>query len=107
MPTTTPLRSLLRRSALPAVSIAVLTLAGCGTGSGDSSSGSAGDPGSQATTVAVRDADGGQVLTDSNGQTLYVSDQEKQQVLCKSNECIGIWSPLMVSPGQTPRRPPS
>jgi predicted lipoprotein with Yx(FWY)xxD motif len=107
MPTTTPLRSVLRRSALPAVSIAVLALAGCGAASGDSSSGSAGDSGSRATTVSVSAADGGKVLTNSDGQTLYVSDQEKQQVLCKSSSCTDIWSPLTVSAGQAPTAPAS
>ncbi|HEX5086824.1 MAG TPA: hypothetical protein VFV89_03385 [Nocardioides sp.] len=107
MPTTTPLRSLLRRGALPAVSIAVLTLAGCGTASGGSSSGSGGDSGAQATTVSLSDADGGKVLTNSDGQTLYMSDQEKQQVLCKSSSCTDIWLPLTVSAGQTPTAPAS
>jgi predicted lipoprotein with Yx(FWY)xxD motif len=55
--------------------------------------------------VSVRDANGGPVLTTSQGMTLYMSDQEKKQVLCKSSDCAGVWSPLTVTAGQTPTAP--
>jgi predicted lipoprotein with Yx(FWY)xxD motif len=103
--TTTRLRTLLRRGALPAISVAVLTLAGCGTGSASSSSDSGGSSSSKSTTVAVRDTNGGQVLTTSAGLTLYTSDQEKQQVLCTSSDCEEVWAPLTVTAGQTPTAP--
>jgi predicted lipoprotein with Yx(FWY)xxD motif len=105
--TTLDLRTVLRRAALPAVSVAVLTLASCGTSSAGSTADSGSSSGSHATTVSVRSADGGQVLTTADGQTLYVSDQEKQKVLCKSSGCEGVWSPLTVTAGQTPTAPAS
>lgn len=104
---TTHLRSLLRLGAAPAVAVAVLTLAGCGTGNADSSTDSSGASGSTDTTVSIHDTDDGKVLATPEGQTLYVSDQEKQQVLCKSSECQGIWSPLTVTAGDNPTAPAS
>jgi predicted lipoprotein with Yx(FWY)xxD motif len=105
--TTSKLRTVLRRGAVPIIAAAVLTLAGCGSDSGGSSSDSGGGSGSSGTTVSIRDADGGEVLATPEGLTLYVSDQEKQQVLCKSSECMGIWSPLTVTAGETPTAPAS
>jgi predicted lipoprotein with Yx(FWY)xxD motif len=98
---------MLRRGAVPAITVAVLTLAGCGTGSDDSSTESGGDSGSSGTTVSIRDTDNGEVLATPDGMALYVSDQEKQQVLCKSSECEGIWSPLTLTAGQQPTAPES
>jgi predicted lipoprotein with Yx(FWY)xxD motif len=102
--TNTRLQSLLRRGALPAVAIAAMTLAGCGSDS-DSSTEAGDSSGSAGMTVSVRDADGGPVLATSDGRTLYVSDQEQGQVLCTSSACEAIWTPLTVSSGQQPSAP--
>jgi predicted lipoprotein with Yx(FWY)xxD motif len=84
--------------------IGVLTLAGCSSGSGSPSSATDGS-GTSASTVAVRDAGGGQVLTAPDGRTLYLSDQEKGKVLCASSSCTAIWSPLTLSSGSRIKAP--
>jgi predicted lipoprotein with Yx(FWY)xxD motif len=97
----------MRRCAVPAVAVAVMSLAGCGSSS-DSSDGSgtdAGSTGSTATTVSIRDTGGGQVLATSSGHTLYVSDQEKDQVLCATSDCEAVWIPLTLPSGEQPSAP--
>jgi len=100
----TRLQTVLRRGALPAVAIVAMTLAGCGSDS-DSSTDSGDTSGSTGMTVSTRDAGDGQVLTTSDGRTLYVSDQEKGKVLCASSACEAIWIPLTISSGQQPSAP--
>ncbi|HEY2878484.1 hypothetical protein [Nocardioides sp.] len=87
----------LKRATLPALTIGVLALAGCGS-NGDSQSSGAGDTGrGSGTVVTVSDASGRSVLVDSDGRALYVSDQEKSgKVLCTSGACGAIWTPLTV-----------
>ena len=63
------------------------------------------DAGSTATTVSIRDAGGGQVLATSAGHTLYLSDQEKDQVLCSSSDCEAVWIPLTLPSGEQPSAP--
>ncbi len=105
MRTTNPrLPTVLRHCALPAVAIAAMTLAGCGSDS-DSSTEAGDTSGSTGTTVSIRDAGDGQVLATSGGLTLYVSDQEKGEVLCASSACEEVWVPLTVSSGQQPSAP--
>ncbi len=102
--TNSRLQTVLRRGALPAVAIAAMTLAGCGSDS-DASTEAGDTSGSTGTTVSIRDAGDNQVLATSDGLTLYVSDQEKGEVLCASSECEAIWIPLTVTSGQQPSAP--
>jgi predicted lipoprotein with Yx(FWY)xxD motif len=86
----------LRRAVLPTLAIGVLALAGCGSNGGSSSS--AATSGGQGTgaVVTVSDASGHDVLVNSAGRALYVSDEEKNRILCTSGACGAIWSPLTV-----------
>src|SRR6185295_11722537 len=101
---TTHLKTMLRHGALPAVAIGVLTLAGCSSDSGASSS-RAGDSSGSSPTISIRDEGDGQVLATSDGRTLYVSDQENGAVLCASQACEEIWAPLLLTTGQEPTAP--
>jgi predicted lipoprotein with Yx(FWY)xxD motif len=91
---------------LAAAGIGALLIAGCSSSStSPPAQGAAG--GGSATTVAARSVSGiGHVLVDSQGRTLYESDQEKSgKVLCSSSACTAIWSPLLVARGQKPTEP--
>lgn len=90
------------RIAVPVAAIGMLALASC-----SSSGGSAGSPpaGSTATTVMIRHVSGKSVLTNAAGRTLYDSDQEHGNVLCKGSACLAIWTPVTVPAGRTPTGP--
>jgi predicted lipoprotein with Yx(FWY)xxD motif len=96
-----------RRSLLAAAGIGILALAGCGSGSSNSPSSQSDPAGSGTTTVQTRTVAGHpDVLTDSNGRTLYTSDQETgAKALCISSACNAIWLPLTVPAGQGPTGP--
>jgi predicted lipoprotein with Yx(FWY)xxD motif len=87
----------IRRVVLPTLAIGVLALAGCGSNGGSSSSSASSGEQDSGAVVAVSDANGHSVLVNSAGRALYVSDQEKNKVLCTSGACDAIWSPLTVS----------
>jgi predicted lipoprotein with Yx(FWY)xxD motif len=94
------------RTAVPAVAISALTLAGCGSSGSDRGTDGTADAGSSGPTVMVNDASGQTgVLATADGLTLYVSDQEDGEVLCKSSDCTAIWIPLTVNADQTPTGP--
>lgn len=96
------------RAVLPAVAMSVVALAGCGSSGsdGDTQADGPADSGSSGTTVTVNDALGQSgALATADGLTLYVSDQEDGEVLCKSNDCTAIWLPLTVGAGQVPTGP--
>jgi predicted lipoprotein with Yx(FWY)xxD motif len=98
MKITTPHGPALRRGLLPALAVGVLALSACSSGG---SSTTAQDTGSSTgMTVTIQDANGAQVLATANGDTLYMSDQEKNKVLCTSGACEAIWTPLTASSGQ-------
>jgi predicted lipoprotein with Yx(FWY)xxD motif len=78
---------------------ASLVLAACG-GGGDDSSGSATAAGG-GTTVAVKSIDGiGDVLVDSSGKALYVSDVEADGKVRCTGACTSFWKPLTVDSGK-------
>lgn len=87
-------------SVLVAAGIA-LTACGGGGSSPDSGGAAAGK-----TTVELTATKAGDVLSNANGRTLYVSDQESGKVLCTSGACNAIWHPLTVAGGTTPTAPP-
>jgi predicted lipoprotein with Yx(FWY)xxD motif len=103
---------------VPAATAGVLTLAACGSSSGGSSStgasaggatpamsSSSSAAGATAAAVKVRSTSLGMVLTDGRGRTLYVSDQEKGTVLCKSSACTSIWMPVTTTGSSAPTGP--
>jgi len=94
------------RSLLAAAGIGILSLAGCGSGNSPSGQDDAAGSGA-ATTVQMRTVAGNaDVLTDSNGRTLYTSDQETGgKALCTSSACNAIWLPLTVAAGRSPTGP--
>ncbi len=94
------------------IAVSALAIAACSSSSkSPAAPASAPVKGSPATTtVAIRTISGtGDVLVDAKGRTLYVSDQEMtgNKVLCSSDACTAIWTPLTVPAGQTPTGPSS
>jgi len=100
---TTHVARTVRRSALPAMAVGLLALAGCGSGSGTSTKATAGSR--SVATVTIQDDGGRSVLATSDGRTLYLSDQEHGRVLCTSGACEAIWTPLTVNAGKQPTVP--
>jgi predicted lipoprotein with Yx(FWY)xxD motif len=84
-----------------------LVLAACSSTKSSAPAGSSAGGGSANTVVAVRNVSGtGQVLTNSKGHTLYLSDQEKSgKLICTTSECTMFWTPLTVASGQQPSGP--
>jgi predicted lipoprotein with Yx(FWY)xxD motif len=91
----------LKRATLPALAIGVLALAGCGSQDDSQSSTTSGTGQGSGNVVAVSDANGHSVLVTSSGRALYMSDEEKGQVLCTSGACRAIWTPLTVPDKQS------
>jgi predicted lipoprotein with Yx(FWY)xxD motif len=93
---------------LVAAGIGALALAGC---SSKSDNGSSAQPaqggGSSNMTVATRNVSGtGDVLVDAKGRTLYTSEQEMSgKIICSTDDCTAIWTPLTVGAGQKPTAP--
>ena len=82
---------------LAAVAVAVVVLtAGCASSKDGAASGSS-------STVSTRDVPNvGTVLVNTDGKTLYFTDQESSgSILCES-ACTSIWIPLTVASGTTP-----
>lgn len=85
-----------------------LTLAACSSSTKSSEpTAPGGGGGSSDPVIAVRDVSGtGQVLTNGQGRTLYMSDQEKSgKLICTSSACTTFWTPLTVASGQKPTGP--
>lgn len=82
----------LRRSALPLLAAGMLALSACSSSGRSVSTEGTGGAAAHGT---VEVAKGGR-LTDATGRTLYVSDQERHQVLCTSDACTSVWTPLSV-----------
>lgn len=93
------------RAFLPLAIAGVLGLAACSSSGGQGSSSTTASAGGAATTVQIRSSAVGDVLTDRDGRTLYTSDQEHRQVLCRSAACTAIWVPLTVAAGAQPSAP--
>lgn len=94
---------MVKRVRVGAVSLALVALAAAACGS----SGGSGAAGSGGQTVSVHSAgDMSNVLTNADGRTLYVSDQESSgKVLCVQSDCTAIWTPVTVSAGAQPSGP--
>ncbi len=79
-----------------AIAAVALSLAGCASSNGGAATGST-------STVSTRDVPNvGTLLVNSDGKTLYFTDQEGSgSILCES-ACTSIWIPLTVASGTTP-----
>ena len=85
---------------------AALVLAGCGSMNGGNNAG--GGTGGGQTVQEQNVGSMSNVLTDSSGKVLYVSDQEGGgKLLCTTSACTAIWVPLTVASGQQPSWPSS
>jgi predicted lipoprotein with Yx(FWY)xxD motif len=91
----------LKRAALPALTIGVLALAGCGSNGSSQSTATTRAGQSSGTVVTVSNETGRSVLVTASGRALYFSDQEKGKVLCNSGACQAIWTPLTTTSKQT------
>jgi len=82
---------------------AALVLAGCGSSNGGNSAGGGATTGGSMTVQAQTVGSMSNVLEDSSGKALYVTDQEGAgKVLCTTSACTAIWVPLTVPSGQQP-----
>jgi predicted lipoprotein with Yx(FWY)xxD motif len=86
---------------LPLAVAGVLSAAACSSiGNGNGASSASAAAGGGASTVLIRSSDVGDVLTDTDGRTLYTSDQENRDVLCRSDACTSVWLPLTLDAGR-------
>jgi predicted lipoprotein with Yx(FWY)xxD motif len=83
--------------------LAALVLAACGGGdssSGSSGSGNASTMSTSGGVVSVKSVDNSDVLTNSQGKTLYTADVEKGgQIMCTGG-CLSFWQPADGSAAQ-------
>ena len=80
-----------------AVGAAALVLAACGGGdSDDNGNATAAESGAGSDLVSVEDVDGTNVLTDSEGRTLYIADVENGKIRC-TGTCTSFWTPVEAS----------
>jgi predicted lipoprotein with Yx(FWY)xxD motif len=92
------------RLSLCAVGVAAMTLlAACGGSDATTSAPAAGTGGGDAVVRTDAGPDGRMILVDTEGKTLYASDQEGpgDAIQC-TGSCLGFWFPLTVK-GATPR----
>jgi len=90
-------------TAVLAMGLAALVLAACGgssNSSGTSGGGNASSMGTSGGVVSVKSVDNSDVLTNSQGKTLYTANVEKGgQIMC-TGQCTGIWMPADGSASQ-------
>ena len=98
-------RTLVAMTALAGLVVAACSSNTSGAASAGNGSAQAGAP--AGTTVATKSISGmGDVVVDSQGRSLYSSDQETTAKLaCTTSDCTAIWTPLTVAAGQTPTGP--
>lgn len=103
MGTSTSKRSGTRRNRAAGAALGVLTLllAACGDDDGATTAPDAGAAGSD--TVNVADGgDIGEILVDSDGNTLYIADGESGENIMCVEACLDAWPPLTVPSGEEP-----
>jgi predicted lipoprotein with Yx(FWY)xxD motif len=82
---------------------AALALAGCGSSNGGNSAGGGGSTSGAQTVQTQTVGSMSDVLTNSAGKPLYVTDQESGgTVMCSTSACTAIWVPLTVPNGTQP-----
>jgi predicted lipoprotein with Yx(FWY)xxD motif len=83
---------------LPASLAILITVAGCGGSSNSSSTTTANATAGGAATIDVaNNPQLGQILTDSNGNTVYVFDKDSNGKSACSGSCAGVWPPVTTS----------
>ncbi len=83
---------------LPASLVALVALAGCGGSSSSASTNTAGATGSGPATIDVaKNPQLGQILTDSNGNTVYLFAKDTNGKSECSGACAGVWPPVTTS----------
>ena len=93
-------RARLSLAVLPASLAVLVAVAGCGGSSNNSSStttAGAATAGGAATIDVANNAQLGQILTDSNGNTVYVFDKDTNGKSACSGSCAGVWPPVTTS----------
>jgi len=90
---------MLLRLLLPLAVVSLLVAAGCGSSSSSSNSSKTSSSSSNASnaTVVLKKTGVGDVLTGSNGRTLYLFEKDKSPTSTCSGECANDWPPLMAS----------
>jgi predicted lipoprotein with Yx(FWY)xxD motif len=98
------MRARLSLAALPVALIALVAIAGCGGSSGTTTSNaaattstSAGASGGATTIDVANNPKLGQILTDSNGDTVYVFAKDTGSKSTCSGACAGVWPPVTTS----------
>jgi predicted lipoprotein with Yx(FWY)xxD motif len=81
--------------------VAAIVLTACSGGGDDGEAGAGAAPADS--TVSAAEVDGRSVLVNSDGDPLYISDEEQanDEVLCVSDGCLAFWEPLTIS-GSSP-----
>jgi predicted lipoprotein with Yx(FWY)xxD motif len=90
------MRARLSLAVLPASLVALVALAGCGGGSSSTSTAGA-TAGGGATIDVTTNAQLGQILTDTTGNTVYVFDKDTNGKSACSGSCAGVWPPVTAS----------
>ena len=86
------------RLVLPLAIVSLLVAAGCGSSSSSNSSKTSSSSSNASTaTVDLKKTGVGDVLTGSNGRTLYLFEKDKSPKSTCSGECANDWPPLMAS----------
>ena len=85
-----------------ATGAAMLVATACSSSGGSKADTGTASAGGGGMTVNVTNISGtGDVLTDSQGHTLYASDEEASgKILCDSKACLTFWQPLLLADGQ-------
>jgi predicted lipoprotein with Yx(FWY)xxD motif len=76
---------------------ALVAVAGCGGGSSNSTSTAAATSGGAATIDVAKNAQLGQILTDSKGDTVYVFAKDTNGKSACNGGCAGVWPPVTTS----------
>ena len=91
------MRKRLSLTVLPAGLVALMALAGCG-GSSSASTNSSSTTGSGAATIDVaKNAQLGQILTDSEGNTVYMFAKDTNGKSECTGSCASVWPPVTTS----------
>ena len=92
-------RARLSLAVLPASLAVLVAVAGCGGSSNNSSSTTTTNAtaGGAATIDVANNAQLGQILTDGNGNTVYVFDKDTNGKSACSGSCAGVWPPVTTS----------
>src|SRR6266550_6307666 len=91
------IRARLSLAILPASLVVLVAVAGCGGGSSSSTTTAGATGGGAATIDVAKNAQLGQILTDSKGNTVYVFAKDTNGKSACSGSCAGVWPPVTAS----------